>query len=121
MSCNVAVFEVRVEIKSEKPIKWHSWKDGVEYAKKRIMLHIERRTRKQAKHEAAKYGKVLSCRQVSRADVLEREAERIDSLPLDNKLYVNVSPYSSAVAMDEFVWKKRNIRRKNMIKDKRTY
>jgi hypothetical protein len=121
VSYNAAVFEVRIETKSDKPIRWHSWKDGVEYAKNRVMLHIERRSQKQATREASKYGKVLSCRQVSKADMLEREAIRIDSLPLDNKLYMNVNQYSNAIAIDEFTWKKRNLRRKNTVKDKNNY
>ncbi len=121
MSCNVSVFELRIETRGDKVIRWHPWKDGEEYDKKRIMLHYERRTAQQAMRVASKKGKVLSCRELSRAEVIEREADRIDSLPLDNALYMNVNPYSNAVAMDEMIWKKRNNRRDNIQKDKENY
>lgn len=114
MSINATVFEVRVEIKGDSPIRWHPWKDGAEYDKLLKTLHIRRRTPKQAKCEASKYGKVLSCRKLDVAII----AGDIEKLPLDNHKYVNVNPYSNAVAMDELIWKKRKTRRKNIQKDK---
>ncbi len=39
------------------------------------------------------------------------------NLKLDEQL---VNPYENAIAMDEFVWQKRNIRIKNRGRDKKT-
>lgn len=115
MSVNVSKFEVRVRIKSARPIRYHPWKDGEEYLKQLRMYHIDARTHRQAAEIARKkYGQVVSCREV--------DADRIKgnpgTLPLDNAKYVNISPYASAVAMDEMIWNKHKKRRKNLLKEK---
>lgn len=115
MSTNVSMFEVRVEVKGDKPIRTHPWKDCEEEFKKIIkMLHIERRTSKQAINEGRKCGRVMSCRQLNKAEVIERESRYMESLPLENERYVNLNPYVSAVAMDEMIWKKKKRLRKNI-------
>ena len=117
MSAHVATFEVRIRIKGDRPIRYHPWKDGVEYKKLLKMLHIEKRTQEQAINEAKKHGEVISCRKLD----ISMIAGNIESLQLDNAKYVNLNPYKSAVAMDEFIWKKGTKRRKNMVKDRIDY
>ncbi len=114
MSVNVATFEVRVKIRGDKPIRYHPWKDGEEYLKVIKTYHIERRTAEQAVKAVNGIGTVLSCRKLDVTQI----AGNIESLPLDNAKYVNLSPYKSAVAMEEMIWDKHKKRRKNLLKEK---
>lgn len=111
-----SVFEVKVLVKGDKPIRHLPWKDCEEQFRKVLkMLHIERRTLGQAIKVGEKHGKVVSCRKVSASSIIEREAAYMESLPLDNHIYMPSNLYSNAVAMDEMIWKKRP-RRKNIEK-----
>ena len=103
MSAIIDIFEVRIEKRSDNPIRWHSWKDGAEYEKSVETLHIERRTREQAVKIGSKRGRVLSCRKIDR-DVI---TGNIEMMPIQNHIYVNQSPYKNAIAMDEMIWKKK--------------
>ncbi len=116
MSTNVSTFEVRVRQKGVVPIKILNWDEGRKFKKVLKMFHIERRTRRQAIEEAERYGDVVSCRKVDAS----RDIGSIENLTIDNEKYipVNVNLYTSAIAMDEMVWKKRNKRIHNRHKDK---
>jgi len=86
----------------------------------RKMKHIDATCHKQAALKAKKYGKVESVR----VHHPTRCYERFDSFKLDQapqgKPNINTN-ISAAIAMDEFIWKKRNIRRSNMQRDKNKY
>jgi len=82
------------------------------------MKHIDARTPKQAKNKAEKYGKVLSVRK----HVATRRYEQIENIQLDQEPLLPLkTQVSKAIIMDEMIWKKRNIRRNNMHKDKNNY
>jgi hypothetical protein len=67
MATNVNIFETRILIKSEKPIRYHPFKDmEYEYKKTIKTYHIELRTKEQAIKIAQKLGDVLSCRKIDR-------------------------------------------------------
>lgn len=121
MSSSVNMFEARILIRSEKPIRYHPFKDVEEEYKKTIRtLHIERATQEQAENVARKFIKrfkgkceLLSCQKVNRWEL----AGNMENLPIQNERYVK-SPYRSAIEMDEMRWKRKN-RRKNAKKEKR--
>lgn len=121
MGANITTFEVRVAVydgrkKEYKPLNYYG---KGEWIGKRIvkMFHIDARTHEQAKDIARKcYGKPLSCRKMDAASMLAD----IENIKLDQAdAFGANNPYSSAVAMDEMVWLKRNKRRANMQKDKK--
>lgn len=117
MGANVNIFEARIQIKGDKPIRWYPWKDAVEYMKDTFTVYIERRTRKQALVEAKKKGKVLSCRKIDR----DKLFGDIGQLQIDNSRYMGKENYANAIAMDEMIWtkKKKRERIKNIHKDKK--
>jgi hypothetical protein len=82
-----------------------------------VMLHYNRNNRDSARMEAAKHGRVLFCRKANRDLVIgigNIEYMRLDDRPVQ----VKTSPYRSAIAMDELIGQKRNVRRNNQYKDK---
>ncbi len=79
--------------------------------------HIEARGQHQAYVKARKYGQVISVRKVDYTKIFGN----IENLDLHQKPlieYVENSPYTTAIAMDEMIWQKRNKRLKNKDKDK---
>lgn len=121
----VTMFEVRVEVpKGKKRYGYHPIRRGSRIVKGAMiqetiikMLHIERRTHEQAKKEGEKHGKVISVQKLQ----VERIVGNPENMRLDQaSVYDMGNPYPNAVSMDEMVWRKRNIRRKNMKKDKQT-
>lgn len=110
-------FEVRVRTKSDKPIGFDSFHGEFIFRKILKMFHIDANKPGQAIEKAKRYGDVVSCRKVSVAEALCA----IENLDLTQKpAYGKGSPYPSAVAMDEMVWKKQK-RMKNHHKDKKNY
>lgn len=84
----------------------------------RKMKHIDARTHEQAKKKAEKYGRVLSVRK----HISTRSYGKIENIKLDQEpLPLIVPQFSKAIAMDEMIWKKRNVRRNNMQRDKNKY
>ena len=82
-----------------------------------VMLHYNRSNKDSAWQEAAKHGRVLFCRKANRDKVIgigEIEHMRLD----DGHMQVKSSPYRSAIAMDEMIGQKRNVRRDNQYRDK---
>ena len=81
----------------------------------RKMKHVDARTPAQAANKARKYGKVLSVRK----HVSSRRFEKIEHIDIERTQPELVKPtFSQAIALDEMIWKKRNVRRKNMYRDK---
>ena len=113
-------YEISVRIKGNKPIERLNWDSGEKFDKSVKMLHREARTAEQACDWVLNWAsrlhihlKILSCRKVDAFGDLERRtAIQTDMPEVPN-------PYKSALAMDEMVWKRRNLRRRSMIKDKR--
>ena len=116
-----AIFEARILIKSPKPVRYHSWKDGEEYEKTIKTIHIERRTREQAEKYAQKYAsryegatEILSCKKIDRDVIIGT----IEGLPIQNEIYVKTP--TNAITMDEMPWKlKGRSRRRYDYKDKK--
>ena len=79
-------------------------------------MHKEASSHHQAFVKAKKYGQVLSIRKVDFTQIFGN-IENLDlhQPPLIEQ--VEGSPYSTAVAMDEMIWQKRNKRIKNRDKD----
>ena len=83
-----------------------------------VVLHYNRNSPDQARDEGSKHGRVLSCGKVNRDKVIgigEIEHMRLEP---NKPIKVQTSPYRSAVAMDELIGQKRNLRRNNLYKDK---
>lgn len=78
--------------------------------------HFEKRHPQQAIDEGKRYGKVVHVRKAH----FDQVQNKIEQLVLDQTLTVD-SPYTSAINMDEFIWKKRQKRIKNAQKDKDSY
>jgi len=76
------------------------------------MFHKDARTRKQAMQKCEKHGRPISARKIN----IEKIDGNIANLNLEELM---VNPYENAVAMDEFVWRKRNIRIKHRQRDKK--
>lgn len=101
MGNNGQTFEVDVEvpIKGSRHFSPHV---GMYIENKRTKLyHIDARTHKQAKQKAKKYGRPVGCRKVD-----------IDKIGgnIEDCLLKPSNPYPNAVAMDEFIWKKKDKR-----------
>jgi hypothetical protein len=79
-------------------------------------LHYERSSPQQAKLEGGKHGVVKGVYKVDR-DKLRWKPERVKLEKPKDEIDMG-NPYESAVAMDEFIWKKVQIRRYNMLKEK---
>ncbi len=72
--------------------------------------YIEAKNDDVARQKARKYGQPIS------AYKLESSTASIEKLPLNN--LVPPPTISPAIAMDEMIWRKRNIRRENTYRDK---
>ena len=87
-----------------------------------ITLYYDRRYAEQAINKGKKYarrrhGHVEFCRKINRDKISDfGEIEKIELNQVPRR--VKVSPYKSAIAMDEFIGQKRRLRRGNLIKDK---
>ena len=110
MKNTLITYEVRVRVKSGIP--HYSSLLGM-YIQDEIvkMFHRDARTGEQAMQGCEKHGRPISFR---KADIARMQGNP-EKLKLDEML---LNPYEDAIAMDEFVWKKRNLRRKNSEKDK---
>ena len=81
------------------------------------MFKFNRNTPKQAMKMGSRYGRVIFCRKVKRDRILAIGA--IEHMKLDVRpVQVKTSPYRSAIAMDEMIGQKRNMRRNNLVKEK---
>ena len=83
-----------------------------------VMLNYNRHTPKQAMREGGKHGRVLFCRKANRDKIIgigEIEHMRLEP---NKPVMVKMSPYRSAIAMDELIGQKRIMRRDNLYKDK---
>ncbi len=80
------------------------------------MYHIDARTHKQALSKAKKYGRPKSANKVDATRFLSS----IETLDLESVTVEPVlgNPYENALAMDEFIWQKRNVRINNQYRDK---
>jgi hypothetical protein len=81
-----------------------------------IMLHFLASGHHQAIVKAKGRGQIISVRKVDYTQIFG-DIERLD---LQQKEYVENSPYETAIAMDEMIWLKRNKRRNNQFKDKKS-
>ena len=105
MSSRTRFFDVRVRARSEHPVETIPWDSGAKYAKSVRIYQIEARTPEQACQVARKYGTPIGCRKVDLSAAIERKMtigppSRIPA-PLP------VSPFQSAIAMDELRWNRR--------------
>jgi predicted HTH domain antitoxin len=116
MSSTLTYFEVEVMVRGI-PYEYYSRfgkRIGHDIVK---MFHFERRTPEQAVEAGKRYGEVLTCRKADREKILGSvDGMSIDPIPT---IYDNGNPYKNAMAMDDMIWKKRNIRRANLDKDKK--
>ena len=95
------MFEVRVEANGDGKISTY---------------HFDKRHPEQSIEAAKRYGKVRGVHKVKYTDVFgDIEHLQLNQAPLSE------NPYESALHMDEFIWKKRNNRIKNSVKDRKTY
>ncbi len=101
-------FEVCVKVKQGAP-RYQSSLGMYVRGEVTKMFHIDARTGEQAMQRCAKYGRPISCH---KADA-EKMLGDMEHLQLGQE-----QPESMALAMDEFLWKKRNNRIKNHYKDK---
>ena len=114
MSILGSLYEVRVRVKSNGAR--HYWSSiGMWIRAETIMMfHVDARTSKHAAQICEKHGTPVNVRKVS-----DRINQNLEKLPLLQEHME--TPYESAVAMDEMIWKKK--KRKNRIlmqkKDKR--
>ena len=115
---HVVEYEVRVVVEEKAMPHYSVHVSGRVRSTVTKMFHIFARTGQQACDKAWKYGRPIGVRKINR----EKVAGDIDNLRLEPQIidvYKNGNPYRSALAMDEFMWQKRNSRRKNMTeKDK---
>ncbi len=82
------------------------------------MLHYTAHDGDQAAAKADGHGQIVSVRKVEYAEIYGN----IEKLNLKQPPeFVDSSPYETAVAMDELIWDKRNKRRMNQEKDKKSY
>ncbi len=108
---SLQTFEVRVNVKNGKG--HYSSLLGMHVQDEIVkMFHKEARTPKQAMQKCEKYGRPISVRKIV-MDKIIGFAENTVLEQLEN-------PYEHAIAMDEFVWQKRNKRIKNQDKDKKS-
>jgi len=117
------MFEVRVLVKNTRARGHYCGFQGLyRHWEKVKMFHIDARTPEQAGEKAKRYGRPLTIR---KADITKMYGD-ITRLKLDQKplvdMYQQGSPYSSAIAMDEMIWQKKNRKKrvKNREKDKKS-
>jgi len=96
-------FEAKVEVK-KKGSRHFSSLVGM-YIENKItkMFHVDARTPEQAMRKVEKYGRLLSVRKVD----TEKMRGNIEMCLMRDKVE---NPYPNAVAMDEFVWKRKGKR-----------
>lgn len=115
MSITITTYEVKVKIKSG--IERYSSFLGM-YIQDEIikMFHKDARTSEQAMQKCEKYGRPISAH---KADVSKMYGN-MEALPLMQEPYGGGNLYENAIAMDEFIWKKKNREKriKNREKDK---
>lgn len=118
MGANTTVFEVTVVVKTKTRetinqigygvLKKFTKSLYIEDTNKKV-FHISARTSEQAGDKAeAKYGRVLSVRKLSPKIIGD-----IENLRLEQEPYDSGNPYQDALAMDEFIWRKHQVRREN--------
>ncbi len=117
MSANISTFAVKVKIKSE-PYEYYA-RFGKRISHEIIkMFHFERRSPQQAIQAGRRYGEVVSCEKVN-IDEVKDALYSIEDMQLDYQSDVYVKGDSNKnMTTDEMVWRKRNLRRGNMHKDK---
>ncbi len=116
MGSNERTFEVKVNVKRNGS-NHYSYHVGA-YIENEVtkMYHILARTHYQAMEKAKKYGRPISVRKVDIDNI--RPSENLQKLI---EPYGAKNPYPDAIAMDEFIWKKkadRSERIENRRKDK---
>lgn len=82
------------------------------------MKHVEARDHRQARVKGKKYGHVVSVRR-THPERLFGDIEKLDLKQRPLVEYVQDSPYTTAIAMGEMIWQKRNKRINNRWKDKK--
>lgn len=123
MSRAVPIFAVKVLVKNNGSqvysIPIGGWVDD-KFQNGRRMYHIPARTPEIAREKAKKYGHPINVRQVDKSLIIDRDRDYIEHLDLQQTPDVIqvTTKVSSAMAMDEMIWAKRNGRRKNSFKDK---
>ena len=112
----IPTFEVKVKIKNG--MKIYSSLLGM-FVQEEItkMFHRDARTGNQAMRMCEKYGRPVSAR---KADVTKMLGN-MENLSLEQEPYNDGNPYESAIAMDEFIWNKKNRKKRiqNQGKDKK--
>jgi hypothetical protein len=116
MSANVTTYEVRVKVRSNKPVGYLNIRGCYHYDEVIKMFHKIARTPHQALNKCKKYGIPISVKKVD-VQIMHKNFEE---LPLLNKVYMEDTQYKNAMAMDEMIWEKRNKRIDNKYKDKIT-
>lgn len=71
------------------------------------MFHLDANKPKQAKHKAEKYGRVISCRKISATEIVDRMAIGTEAQLVAIQM---INPYPDAIAMDDFIWRRKNKR-----------
>ena len=112
MNSTLTTFEVRVEVKQGS--KHYQPFLGMYVQNKTVkMFHKDARTREQAIQKCEKYGRPLSARKL--------DVEKIDGSMVNLNLEeIMINPWENALAMDEMIWRKRNVRIQSRQKDKPT-
>lgn len=107
MRIGVQTYEVKVEVIKRGSMHFSSHVGRYIESKITKTFHIESNKQDGAKRKAEKHGRVISCRKVSASDIMERMAVITESQPLGLQM---TNPYPDAIAMDDFIWKKKNNR-----------
>lgn len=118
MTAHLPTFEVKVKVKDGSKI-FSSFLGMFVQHETVKMFHKDARTGNQAMSMCEKYGRPIS---YHKADV-SKMLGNMENLPLEQAPYSDGNPYDSAIAMDEFIWKKKDKRKKrieNQGKDKKT-
>ena len=114
---NVQTFEVKVEVSIKGSTHFSSHVGQFIENKVTKMFHIDARTSEQAMQKAEKHGRPISAHKPN----LDRMRGNMETMMERLKL---TNPYPDAVAMDEFIWRKKDKRNKrigNNGKDKNGY
>ena len=120
MTARVPKYEAVVLVKDSSTRAYNSFLGLYCEEEQRKMFHIDARTDEQARKKAKKYGKPLSVRKYHPEDRLKNiENIKLNQEPLDVFLLNN--QFNKALAMDEFIWKKQNKKRKYLHLDKQMY
>ena len=113
MSTHLTKFEVRVKVKDG--IKHYSSFLGMFVQSETIkMFHRDARTGGQAMKRCEKYGRPISVR---KADV-SKMLGNMENLRLEQAPYSDGNPYESAIAMDEFIWNKKERKKRIQSQEK---